>query len=132
MNSQLWAAINSLLAVFLMGWIAWRVGKVRVQSGIKAPATTGDPIFERHFRVQMNTLENVVPFLVVLWVAAAYGPAWPVAVGGLVWVAGRVLYALAYVSNPSTRSTGFNVGMAGLGVLIVSALIGVGRAVLGL
>ncbi len=131
MDSQFWAAVNSLLAVFLMGWIAWQVGKVRVQCGIKAPATTGDPIFERHFRVQMNTLENVVPFLVVLWLAAAYGPAWPVAVGGLVWVAGRVLYAKAYVSDPATRSKGFNVAMTGFGILTVSAVIGVGRVVLG-
>lgn len=31
--------------------------------GIKAPATTGHPIFERTFRVHYNTLENLVIFL---------------------------------------------------------------------
>ncbi len=34
------------------------VGKARGKYGIDAPAITGNPIFERYYRVHQNTLEN--------------------------------------------------------------------------
>ena len=132
MDSMFWASSVSLLTVLLMIWISWRVGKARVACGVKAPATTGDPHFERHYRVQMNTLENAVPMLVALWIAALYGAAWAVAVGGLVWLVGRVLYALAYVKDPSTRGAGFNISAAGFVILFIAAAICLARVALGI
>ncbi len=38
------------------------VGKARGTYGIDAPAITGHPVFERYYRVQQNTLENLVLF----------------------------------------------------------------------
>jgi len=52
--------------------VAWNVGRARGKYKVKAPATTGDPAFERAFRVQMNTLESAVAFLPVLWLFAAF------------------------------------------------------------
>jgi len=40
-----------------------QVSKARVAFGIKVPATSGNPDFERVFRVQMNTLEWMPLFL---------------------------------------------------------------------
>ena len=47
-------------------------GKARVKYGVKAPATTGEEGFERMYRVQMNTLEMLVIFIPVIFIASNY------------------------------------------------------------
>ena len=66
-------ALVTLLTVLLMFGTATAVGFARGKYGIKAPATSGHPAFERAFRVQMNTLEATMMFLPLLWLAAHYG-----------------------------------------------------------
>ena len=44
------------------------VGRARVRHGIKAPATTGNPDFERVYRVQQNTLESLIVFVPAVWI----------------------------------------------------------------
>ena len=46
------------------------VGRARETYGIKAPATVGHEVFERYYRVQTNTVEMMLIFLPVLWIAA--------------------------------------------------------------
>ena len=48
------------------------VGAARSKSGIKAPAVTGDEHFECAYRVQMNTLEQLVMTLPALWLSGLY------------------------------------------------------------
>ena len=43
------------------------VGKARGKYGIDAPAISGNPIFERYYRVQQNTLEVLVLFIPGMW-----------------------------------------------------------------
>ena len=66
-------ALVTLLTVLLQFGTMYAVGKARGKYGIAAPAVAGHPAFERAYRVQMNTLENTVMFLPVLWLAANYG-----------------------------------------------------------
>jgi len=127
MNAITWPGIITLLTLVLLIWVAALVGKARVRYGIKAPATTGDPAFERAFRVQMNTLENAVLFLPALWLAALTNPGLVPAVVGLIWLAGRVLYALAYRKDPAKRSAGFGIGFFALLVLMIDAAVGLLR-----
>lgn len=123
-------ALVTLLNVLLLFGTAWAVGSARGKYAIKAPATTGHPLFERAYRVQMNTLENTVLFLPTLWLAAHYGFSGWAGVAGLVWIVGRVWYALAYLKDPAKRGPGLLVGMFGWLVLLALACIGVGRALL--
>lgn len=123
-------ALVTLLTVLLLFGTLFAVGRARGKHGIKAPATSGHPAFERAYRVQMNTLESTVMFLPTLWLAAHYGFSGWAGVAGLVWVAGRVWYALAYLHDPAKRGPGFAVGMAGWIALLVMAAIGIGRAML--
>ena len=62
-NAPFLSGIVTLLAVFLYLYMAARVGILRGRLGIKAPATTGDPLFERAFRVHCNTGEQYIAFL---------------------------------------------------------------------
>ena len=123
-------ALVVLLAVLLQFGTMFAVGRARGKYGIKAPATSGHPDFERAYRMQMNTLEAVLLFLPTLWVAAHYGYGGWAGVAGLVWIVGRVWYALAYLKDASRRGGGFLLGMLGWLAVLLMALAGVGRALL--
>lgn len=120
--------VLALLQYLFFGML---VGRARTRYGVKAPAVTGDPIFERHYRVQMNTLELLIIFLPALWIASAHiAPLWIAALGA-VYLAGRFLYLRSYVRAPEKRSLGF--GLSALPILILLAvdLIGALRVLLG-
>lgn len=103
------------------------VAYARDRHGIKAPATSGHPDFERAFRVQMNTLEAALLFLPTLWLAASYGYASWAGIAGLVWLAGRTWYAMAYLREAARRGGGFLVGMVAWAATLLMALAGLGR-----
>lgn len=123
-------ALVTLLAILLTFGTAFAVGWARGRYKIAAPATSGHPAFERAFRVQMNTIEAVVLFLPTLWLAASYGFAFWAGIAGVVWLVGRVWYALAYLQEAGKRGGGFVLGMAGWAATLVMALLGLGRAML--
>ncbi|WP_430390893.1 MAPEG family protein [Dyella sp. 20L07] len=123
-------AIVVLLTVLLQFGTVWATGHARGKYGIKAPAISGHPGFERAWRVQMNTLESTVIFLPTLWLATQYGsPLWA-GVTGLVWVLGRVWYAVSYLKDPAKRGPGFMVATIGWAVLLVLGVLGLARAIL--
>ena len=105
-------------------WISFSVGQARGRYGVKAPATTGNEIFERWFRVQQNTLEQLVVFLPSLWLFAQYANARVGAVIGLFFIAGRYLYARSYVEDPEKRGRGFMIGFVSMALLLAGGLIG--------
>ena len=70
MTSLPLTSLVTLLVVLLLFFTALNTGRARVRYGIKAPAVTGHEMFERAFRVQMNTLENAVLMLPALWLYA--------------------------------------------------------------
>jgi len=103
------------------------VAHARDRHGIKAPATTGHPDFERAFRVQMNTLEHTVVFLPTLWIAATWGnPTWA-GILGLVWIAARVWYIPAYLREAGARHNPFMLSMIALALLLLLAIWAVVR-----
>ncbi len=114
-----------LLAVILYFWTGFRVGQARGKFKINAPATTGNPDFERVFRVQMNMLEWMPIFLPAIWLAAIYVSDIGAALLGLVWIAGRVLYLRGYSEAAAKRETGFFVQAIAAGLLWLAALVGV-------
>jgi glutathione S-transferase len=122
-------AVVIVLAILEFVVIAWLVGRARDRYGIKAPATTGHEVFERWFRVQMNTLELLIAFIPAVSLFAIYvNPNWAAWIG-LVYVAGRIVYARAYVTG-ARRSLGFGMSMLPILVLLTGALVGAVRAML--
>jgi glutathione S-transferase len=125
-----YTALVTLAALLLYFWIGFRVGQARAKFRIKPPATTGNPDFERVYRVQMNTLEWMPIFLPALWLAAFYANDILAAVVGLVWVVGRALYMQGYTQAAEKRETGFFVQAIAAGVLWVTGLVGVIQSIL--
>jgi len=116
--------IVASLAVLEYLAFAVLVGRARMKSHVMAPSTTGDEAFNRAFRVQQNTLEQIVAFLPVLLIAGLYWPQAVVAGIGAVWLAGRLLYRQQYVKNPASRAPGFALTLLPTVVLTLMVLAG--------
>ena len=85
---------------------------------------TGNAIFERYFRVQMNTLELLVMFLPGLWLAGLYvAPVWTLLLGVL-YLLGRLLYLRGYVADPARRGPGYGLSILPILILLLIALVG--------
>ena len=65
-------AIVASLALIEYAVILMLTGQARGRFGVPAPATTGNPSFERYFRVQQNTIEQLVIFFPALYLFAAF------------------------------------------------------------
>jgi glutathione S-transferase len=101
------------------------VAKARVRCNVRAPATTGDPVFERIYRVQMNTLEWLPIYIPGLWLFGFYVSDLGAAALGVVWIAGRYLYKTGYEEAPEKRSLGFTIQMIATTILLFGAAIAI-------
>jgi glutathione S-transferase len=123
-------AIVTVLALLQFFWLSLQVARARTRYGVAAPATTGNEVFERHFRVQMNTLEQLALFLPALWIFAAYiSPLWAAALG-VVFILGRVIYAASYVRDPRSRSLGFGLTAFPTFAMLIGIVVWAVRAIL--
>lgn len=119
-----WLSLITLAALIEYFVFVLQTGQARTRYNVEAPATTGDPIFERYYRVQQNTLEQLVIFIPALWLFAEYVGPRGAFVLGLVFLVGRALYARGYVREPSQRHMGVTATFAANGILVVGSLIG--------
>jgi hypothetical protein len=118
-------ALVTLLSLALYFVMGLRVGMARGRLKVAAPAVTGHPEFERHFRVQANTGEWLLLFLPSLWLCALFANELLAAGAGVAWIIGRFLYMTGYVREPGKRGPGFMIQALATLVLLVAALIGV-------
>ncbi|HXZ02774.1 MAG TPA: MAPEG family protein [Stellaceae bacterium] len=124
MPLPLYPALVTCLALLVYLATVIACARARGRTGLKAPAVAGNAEFERYFRIQQNTLEQLVLFLPSLWIfALAVSPLWAGLIG-LVFVAARVLYAATYARDPATRGPGFVIGFAASVLLLLGGTIG--------
>jgi glutathione S-transferase len=116
--------IVAVLAILQFFYFGILVGRARGQYGVKAPATTGNEFFERAFRVQMNTLEQLAGFLPALYIASQFWPGTIVALIGAVYLVGRFVYQRSYVANPTSRAIDFLLTVVPTFALLAAGLIG--------
>jgi glutathione S-transferase len=121
----IYPALVTALAMILFAVTIRMVGVARGRYKIAPPATTGHPDFDRYYRVQMNTLEQLVFFLPSLWLFAVFlSPLWA-ALLGLIWLIGRVLFARGYYAATSKRVLGFIITIASSSVLLLGGIVGI-------
>jgi glutathione S-transferase len=120
-----WVHLVIGLALLQFFIFCMAVGRARETCKVPAPATTGNELFERYFRVQMNTLEQLVIFVPSILMFAHYlNPCWAAALGA-VYLIGRIIYFRAYVKAPGSRSWGFAVSAFPNLALLAGGIIGV-------
>ncbi len=125
-NYPLTALVTLLFCLLMLG-TGIHVGRARGLYGIKAPAITGHELFERAYRIQMNTLETAAITLPAMWVNAMFGSDRAAAAWGTAWVLARVWYAMAYQRNPAKRSAAFATSLALFAAMWISGAWGIVR-----
>ena len=126
-----WTVLISVLAILQLLFFGMLVSGARRRYDINAPAVSGHEMFERHFRIQQNTLELMVMFLPALWLAGLYvRPLWS-SILGAIYLIGRLLYWRGYIADPTKRGLGFTLSMLPVLILAVIALVGAIRALVG-
>jgi glutathione S-transferase len=112
-----------LLALLEYSILGVMVGRARQKYGVEAPATTGNPEFERYFRVHVNTLEALIVFLPAVWIfSMVVNYHFGVALG-LLFIIARIVYANGYISAPAKRAPGaFATGIINI-ILVLGSII---------
>jgi glutathione S-transferase len=113
-----------VLALIQYNYFAFQVGSGRQKYDVPAPAISGNPTWERLWRVQMNTLEQLIVFLPAIWFFGMYVSAPIGACLGVVFIVARFIYSNAYVGDPQKRTIGFVLTFTSNIILLLGALIG--------
>ena len=115
--------IVTLLALLEYSILGAMVGRARQKYGVEAPATSGNPDFERYFRVHVNTLESLIVFIPAVWIfSLTVSYHFGVALG-LLFVIARIIYASGYLSAPAKRAPGAIATFAINAILVLGSLI---------
>ena len=117
----------ALLEYFVLGFM---VGRARETYGVQAPATTGNPDFERIYRVHVNTLEALIIFIPAVWIFSMAVHYKTAVVLGLLFLIARIIYARGYMSAASKRGTGAALSAVINLILVVGSLIALGIRVI--
>ena len=123
--------IVTALALLQFMVFGFKVAKARGRYGVAAPAIAGNETFERYFRVQQNTLEQLIVFLPALYLFSRYYSPLVAAALGVIYLIGREIYAMTYVKDPKKREAGFLLTVLPVAVLIFGALFGAVRQLAG-
>ena len=116
-------AIVTILALLQFVLFSVQVGGMRGKHKVSAPAIAGHPEFERAFRVQQNTMEQLVVFLPALWMFGHFVNYLWGAGFGVVFIIGRFLYRAEYLKDPSSRSPGFTLTFLPTAVMLIWTLV---------
>lgn len=107
MQAYYYPALVTLIIALVYFGMALTVARTHARTGILAPTMTGDPVLERTCRAHVNTLEWMPIALPSMWLFAVYWSPAVAALLGLLWIAGRVIYFLGYISEAKRRLPGF-------------------------
>jgi uncharacterized membrane protein YecN with MAPEG domain len=130
LKTLLFPSLVTVITLMLFFVITANVGRARAKYKVPVPQTTGDPNFERVFRVQQNTLEQLILFIPSLWLFSLFvNPNWGAGIGSA-WIIGRILYAWGYYQEAEKRRIGFGINVLSAVILLIGALVGIIRTFL--
>ena len=122
-----YASLIVLLALLQYIWFTVRVGASRGKYKVNAPACEGDETWERMFRVQQNTMEQLIILIPATFAFAYYtSPLW-VLLPGAAFIIGRFLYSVEYIKDPNSRVLGMSLTLAANATLVIGALVGLSK-----
>jgi uncharacterized MAPEG superfamily protein len=118
-------ALIILIALSQYLYYVFRVGTGRVRYKVHAPSTSGHDTRERMYRVQQNTMEQLVVFIPAMIIFSAYlSDRWALLPGAL-FILARQLYYFQYVRDPASRTLGIVLTIMANSVLVAGALVAV-------
>jgi uncharacterized membrane protein YecN with MAPEG domain len=120
-------ALVTLVAVIALAeymFFTVQVGRARGRTGVSAPAVSGVEEFERYFRVQQNTVEQLVIFLPALFAAGWFASSMFATIVGVAFIVGRGLYYMNYTQDPDKRGVGMIITFGANVALLLGAFAG--------
>ena len=116
-----------IILIALLQYIVFigQVGFTRNKYKVNAPKTTGDDTWERIFRVQQNTLEQLIIFIPASLAFSYYVSNLWVLLPGVLFIIGRQIYSHLYVKDPTSRGPGMILSYFSNIALVVGSLIGI-------
>lgn len=117
------AVLLIMLALIQYMVIAMIVASTRDKYGVHAPNTVGNPIWERLYRMQMNTMEQLIIFIPSVLAFAYFISSKWVLLPGITYLIGRLIYYRLYYKN-ANRIVGFSMTFASNIALVAGSLIG--------
>ena len=121
------ATLIVLLALLQYVLFTGRVGLARGKYNVNAPACDCDESWNRLFRVQQNTMEQLIVFIPATYAFAFYLSGLWVLLPGMAYLVGRFLYSAEYLKDPKTRTPGMSITLLANVVLVLGALFGLLR-----
>src|SRR5271165_3325585 len=115
--------IVTLLALLQYSILGVMVGRARQTYGVEAPATTGNPDFERYFRVHENTLESLIVFIPAVWIFSLTVNYHIGVALGVLFIIARIIYAQGYLTAAAKRGPGALATAAINGILVLGSVI---------
>ncbi|XP_061176548.1 glutathione S-transferase 3, mitochondrial-like [Saccostrea echinata] len=114
-----------IFSIFMSWWVGYQVVKAREKFNVHYPKMYGeDDRFNCYQRAHQNTLEVYPIYLILQVMSGLYAPKLS-AVCGLIFVLGRIVYALGYQSgDPKKRLRGSFAYFGILGMLVCSIMFG--------
>ena len=112
-----------MIIVVMIFAFALRVGINRDKMGVPAPAMTGNEEWERYCRVHLNSVEQAILFIPMMWLTAFTAGDTMAASAGAVWVVGRILFSQLYIKDPKSRGPGILLTLLALvGTLVMAGM----------
>ena len=120
-----YVALVTLLILVQYFFFVMQAGMARGKDTVVAPAISGDEMYERKLRVQMNTLEQLIITLPAMWLCAHFFSVNVASILGLVFLIGRFIFSFLYLRDPKSRAPGFIIGFFANVILVGCAFYGV-------
>ena len=121
-----------LLALLQFIYFTGKAGFTRVKHGVDAPNTTGNVTWECIYRVQQNTMEQLVIFIPAMLTFQFYVSQKWVMIPGVIFIVGRAIFSHLYTKDPKTRGPGMILSFFSNIALVVGSLIGIAIKLIGL
>jgi len=95
-----YVVLTGVGSIFMVTWKSIQVGRARKEFNVPYPQmySTDNEKFNCIQRAHQNTLENYPQFLMLLGIGGLEMPVFS-AIGGAIWIAGRIAYAKGYYTG---------------------------------
>jgi glutathione S-transferase len=121
-----YAIIIILVALLQYIFFTGRTGFTRLKYEVPAPKISGNETWERIYRVQQNTMEQLIIFIPSMLIFSHYVSDTWVMLPGVIFLVGRQIFSHFYITNPDKRAPGMVMSLFSNVALVIGSLIGVG------
>jgi len=120
-----------LIALLQFIFFTGRAGFSREKYDIKAPKTVGNERWERIYRIQQNTMEQLLIFIPGTVIFSLYVSATWVLLPGILFIVGRHIYSRLYLESPENRGPGMVLSFFSNIFLVIAGLVGISMKLIG-